>query len=48
LPPIHLSKADKSADNREVSQALQDYPRFRFLPFPSATAKLFATRPAKV
>jgi chromosome partitioning protein len=43
-----LSKADiKSADNREVSQALQDYPQLTFLPFPISNRKAFANSASK-
>ena len=43
-----LSKADiKSADNREVSQALQNYPQLTFLPFPISNRKDFANSASK-
>lgn len=38
-----LSRADiKSADNREVAQALQGYPQLTFLPFPISNRKALA------
>jgi chromosome partitioning protein len=43
-----LSRADiKSADNREVSQALQDYPQLTFLPYPVCNRKAFANSASK-
>ncbi|MBO0952961.1 AAA family ATPase [Fibrella forsythiae] len=43
-----LSKADiKSADNREVAQALQDYPQLTFLPFAISNRKAFANSASK-
>ncbi|MFD2936167.1 AAA family ATPase [Spirosoma flavum] len=43
-----LSRADiKSADNREVSLALQDYSQLTFLPFPISNRKAFANSASK-
>ena len=43
IPYVFLSRADiKSADNREVTQALTSYPQIKFLPYPISNRKAFS------
>ncbi|MCC5611288.1 AAA family ATPase [Nostoc sp. CHAB 5834] len=42
-PYVFLSRADiKSADNREVAQALANYPQIKYLPHPISNRKAFS------